>query len=130
MKAFLICFFLLTATACTKEKEIRQALPSELPGGWKLERSESLLEAQTPAVVKALGLSGAESVTYSVPGTNAKQQVLVFKMRTEASAFELIQKWRQKDGPAFYVGRYFVVAQDGAIEFQRALRQSMKATAD
>jgi hypothetical protein len=49
-------------------------------------------------------------------------------MRSEPSAFEMLQKWRQTDGLATYKGPYFFIAQaeDGDEEAARRLLQTLQ----
>jgi hypothetical protein len=50
-------------------------------------------------------------------------------MNVTASAFELMQKWRQQDGRAIYTGPYFVVANAadaGAADLLTQLRKDIK----
>ena len=118
----------LCAAACTRAaKPLRDALPEQLPGGWKRASVDPLPAEETPAVVRALGLKQAVRATYRGAGAI---RLRLFEMNVEASAFELIQKWRQRDGLAAYSGRYFFVAQsdDAGPALLSAFLQALQGT--
>ncbi len=80
-----------------------------------------------PPLVRELGVKRAAEVTYAGPATTS---VRVYEMNVPASAFELMQKWRQQDGRAIYTGPYFVVANAaadaGAADLLTQLRKDIK----
>jgi len=79
-----------------------------------------------PQLVRELGVKRAAEVTYAGP---APTSVRVYEMNVPASAFELMQKWRQQDGRAIYTGPYFVVANAadaGAADLLTQLRKDIK----
>ena len=104
-------FLILTvlSAACTRaSKPLRELLPEQLSGGWTRASVDALPAEEAPAVVRSLGLKQAVRATYRGSGTVTLR---LFEMNVEASAFEMIQKWRQQDGLAGYSGPYFFVAQ-------------------
>jgi hypothetical protein len=104
-----ITSILLLCAGCTRaSKSLAEALPVQVQAAWTLRGSKPLPAEEAPAVVRALGLKQAIHATYEGSGTI---HLRVFEMNVEASAFELIQKWRQQDGLALYKGRYFFVAE-------------------
>lgn len=123
----LIC---AAATSCARQsKAIAEVLPTQLQDDWKLQGTKTLPAEESPAIVRSLGLRQAITATYQGTG---RIVIRVFEMNVEASAFELIQKWQQRDGLAIYKGPYFVVARgEGADQatvasFLQALQQEMK----
>jgi hypothetical protein len=82
-------------------------------------------------MVRSLGLRQAIKGVYE---GNGSISVRVFEMTVEASAFELIQKWRQHDGLAMYKGRFFFIANgDGPDQatvssFLQAFQQEVKTS--
>jgi hypothetical protein len=95
---------------------------------WILKRTEALPAEESPAVVRSLGLRQGIKAVYE---GNGSITVRLFQMNAEASAFELIQKWRQQDGLALYKGRYFFAAeakgpdQATVSSFLRAFQQEL-----
>jgi hypothetical protein len=123
-------FFFALATACTRPaKSLRNILPGQVQRAWILKRTEVLPSEEAPAVIRALGLRQAIKAVYEGNGTIT---VRLFEMNVEASAFELIQKWRQQDGLALYKGQYFFVAESKETDqatlasFLHALQQELK----
>jgi hypothetical protein len=105
---------LLVCGSCTRaSKSLTESLPVQVQRAWTLRGAKSLPAEEAPAVVRALGLKQAINATYEGNGTI---RVRVFEMNVEASAFELIQKWRQQDGLALYKGRHFFVANGEGLD--------------
>jgi hypothetical protein len=102
-------FLLITVgfVACSgPSRNLEEALPATV-NEWKLAGVTPIPSGDAPAVVRQLGLKQAVMATYQGPGTVS---VRVYEMNVATSAFELIQKWRQQDGPAVYSGPFFLVA--------------------
>lgn len=102
-------FLLISACflACSgPSRSLEESIPATL-NEWKRTAVSPISESDTPAIVRQLGLKRAISATYQGPATVT---VRIYEMNVPASAFELIQKWRQQDGPAVYSGPYFLVA--------------------
>ena len=82
-------------------------------------------------MIRALGLRRAIRAVYE---GNGSITVRLFEMNVEASAFEMIQKWRQQDGLAMYKGPYFFIAtgqgtdQTTLSSFLQAFQQELKTT--
>lgn len=77
-------------------------------GSWSRTTTSALDASSAPELIRQLGLKRAASATYTGPATAT---IRFFEMNVQTSAFELIQKWRQKeDGLAVYSGPYFIVA--------------------
>jgi hypothetical protein len=82
-------------------------LPGVTSGGFKLDVIEPL--AAVPELVRSLGLATAWEARYR--GTSPCR-VAIFEMRAEASAFELVQKWRREEGVVpIQAGRYFLAVE-------------------
>jgi hypothetical protein len=93
---------------------------------WKRVSTFAVSSDQAPDVVRQLGLKRATSATYQGPATVT---VRVYEMKVSTSAFELIQKWRQQDGPAVYSGPFFIVADstpEAAAGLLEGLRKQLK----
>ena len=127
---FLVSFAL--ATGCTRPaKSLKDALPGQVQRAWILKKTEVLPSEEAPAMIRSLGLRQAIRAVYE---GNGSITVRMFEMNVEASAFELIQKWRQRDGLALYKGPYFFVAQGEGVDqatlssFLQAFQQELKTT--
>jgi hypothetical protein len=97
----------VTVSCARAGKSLREILPNQVQRAWILKRTETLPAEEAPAVVRSLGMKQGINAIYE---GNGSISVRLFEMTAEASAFELIQKWRQHDGLAMYKGRYFFVA--------------------
>ena len=69
-------------------------------------------------------MEDSAAATYSGPAGNVDVQV--FRLKGETNAFELMQRWRQSDGPAIYKGAYFFVAQSGNASAAMKLLHAMQ----
>jgi hypothetical protein len=123
------CVFVLISvlfTACSgPPRGLEEALPASV-NEWKLSGSASIAADEAPAVVRQLGLKRAVAATYQGPRA---VKVRVYEMNVPTSACELIQKWRQQDGPAVYSGPFFIVADappDVAAGLLEGLRKQLK----
>ncbi len=103
----IIILLTLLASCARPSRSLKEILPGQVQRAWILKRTEALPSEESPAVIRALGLRQAIRAVYEGNGTIA---IRLFEMNAEASAFELIQKWRQQDGLAMYKGPYFFVA--------------------
>lgn len=119
----------LVPAACTRaRKPLEELLPEQVAGGWTRSSVAVLPSEESPALIRSLGLKRAVRATYRGAGT---VRVRVFEMNVEASAFELIQKWRQQDGLAMYRGPFFFAAQssdaapDAVSAFLRSLQGAL-----
>ena len=126
MKRWLIAVVLLSSLACSRAPQaITADLPQRIGEQWTRTELTAIPAQLAPDQVRELGLDDAAHVTYSGPD---KVGVRVFRMRAGASAFELIQQWRQDQGLAAYSGRYFIVADSGtAPEHARAVLSGLQA---
>ena len=129
-QTFLI--FLALATACTRPaKSLKDALPGQVQRAWILKQTEALPAEEAPSLIRSLGLRQAIRAVYE---GNGSITVSVFEMNVDASAFELIQKWRQQDGLAMYKGSYFFVVQGKGTDqatlsaFLQAFQRELKTT--
>jgi hypothetical protein len=104
-------------------------LPTQVQRAWILKRTEALPAEEAPAMIRSLGLYQAIKGIYEGNGTIT---VSLFEMKVAASAFELIQKWRQQDGLAMYKESFFFVAkgkgpdQTTLSSFLQAFQQELK----
>jgi hypothetical protein len=121
-------FLLITVlfAACSgPSRSLEGALPATV-NEWKLTGVTPISAVDAPALVRQLGLKQAATATYQGPGT---VRVRVYEMNVATSAFELIQKWRQQDGPAVYSGPFFIVAESApeiAAGLLDGLRKQLK----
>jgi hypothetical protein len=110
---------------------LKDALPNQVQRAWILKRTEALPAEESPAIIRSLGLRQAIKAVYE---GNGEITIRVFEMKVEASAFELIQKWRQQDGLAMYKGAFFFVAdgkgtdQGTLSSFLQAFQQELKTS--
>ncbi|MBC8167236.1 MAG: hypothetical protein H7Y20_15370 [Bryobacteraceae bacterium] len=104
-------FCLIMLVSCTKPaRSFEEILPPQIEGGWargKLEKSGTL-----PALIAQAGPSDTAEALYAGSGTI---RIRVYRLKSETSAFELMQKWRQTDGMAVYKGAYFFVANGDGV---------------
>lgn len=111
MPSWLVFLAILCLAACSgPSRSIEETLPAQLQG-WSRGQVSPLAPAEAPDIVRQLGLKRAATAAYAGPAT---VQVRIYEMNVPASAFELIQKWRQQDGLAAYSGPYFLVADASA----------------
>jgi hypothetical protein len=97
----------LGVAACrTSSKPLDSVLPQQLAGGWSRGDVQSPA-GDTPVIVTELRPANSAEATYTGPSSVRRR---VFEMKSETSAFDLIQKWRQADGLAAYKGPYFLIA--------------------
>src|SRR5215211_3170482 len=89
---------MLWLLACSKPRSFEEVLP-QTTGQWARGSINMVPAESVPPLVRELGLKGAAEVTYAGP---APTSVRVYEMKVPASAFELMQKWRQQDGRAIY----------------------------
>jgi hypothetical protein len=125
-------FFFILATACTRPpRSLKDVLPGQVQRAWILKQTQALPSEEAPALIRSLGLRQAIRAVYE---GNGAITVRLFEMNVEASAFELIQKWRQQDGLALYKGPYFFVAQSKGMDqatlasFLHAFQQELQTT--
>src|SRR3982750_4111755 len=95
---------------CSKPRSFEEILP-RTTGEWARGSIATVPPESVPPLVRELGMKRAAEVTYAGP---APTSIRVNEMNVPASAFELMQKWRQQDGRAIYTGPYFVVANAAA----------------
>ena len=119
-----LIFLLVAACSCQRRDSgmPKDLLPVQVQRTWVLRETKTRSNDDAPALVRGLGLKHWMSATYRA---NGEIQLSVYEMNVEASAFELMQKWRNSDGPAFYKGPYFIVAPPGNLEFLQALQDAM-----
>jgi len=127
-------FFLsaVLATACNRPaRSLKDLLPIQVQRAWLLKHTEALPSEEAPAMIRSLGLRHGIRAVYE---GNGSITLRLFEMNAEASAFEMIQKWRQQDGLAMYKGPYFFIAagqgtdQATLSSFLQAFQQELKTT--
>ena len=126
MRRWFILSLLIYSFGCsTAPRAVADDLPEKLGEQWTRTALDPLAAQLAPDQVRELGLDEAAHATYAGP---ASVGVRVFRMRAGASAFELMQRWRQDQGLATYSGRYFLVADtDASPEHARLLLQALQA---
>jgi hypothetical protein len=125
LKRRALIFLLVAASSCQRRDSgmPKDLLPVQVRRTWVLRETKTRSNDDAPALIRGLGLKHWMSATYRA---NGEIQLSVYEMNVEASAFELMQKWRNSDGAAFYKGPYFVVARPGNLEFLQALHDAMR----
>jgi hypothetical protein len=119
----ILLLFTLSAACTRPSKALKDLLPNQVQRAWILKRTEALPAEESPAIIRSLGLRQAIRASYE---GNGEITVKLFEMNVEASAFELIQKWRQQDGLAMYKGPFFFVA-EGKVADQATLSSFLQA---
>lgn len=121
---------LLTISCGRPQNPLKEVLPVQVQRTWTLHEARNLPIEDAPTIINGQGLKRSLLAVYRGNGTI---RIRLYEMGVEASAFELIQKWRQPDGAAFYKGRYFVVADSSDVDrdtlssFLQALHHDLKA---
>ncbi len=129
MRTFCVLVLLLLAGCKRGSEELKDVLPVEVQRIWTLKQTTNLSPGEVPELVRSLGLRRALEARYE---GNGRIDVKVFEMNVDASAFELMQKWRQQDGLAVYKGPYFLVAapdgpdRETTSTFLQVLRDTLK----
>lgn len=114
------------AAVCGCTHPVAEALPDEVDG-WRRDKIEPVHVDQLAPEIRERSPQQAVRAQYidHVPVT-----VLLVRMKTEASAFALMQNWRHREGvQPFYRGNLFGYA-EGAdhqvlIRFVRAFREKL-----
>ena len=126
-----LTFVALTAACTRPSKALKEILPTQVQRAWILKETAALPTEESPAIIRSLGLKQCIRAVYE---GNGRVTVRLFEMNVEASAFELIQKWRQQDGLAMYKGPYFFVVeakgpdQATLASFLQAFQQELKTS--
>ncbi|HUS05907.1 MAG TPA: hypothetical protein VMZ52_06420 [Bryobacteraceae bacterium] len=124
-RVFLVVLLLGAACSRAKEESLSKVLPVQVQRSWVLKETRNLGMDDAPPLIRSLGLKRALAAVYK---TNTEIRLRVFEMGAETSSFEVMQKWRQADGAAFYKGPYFVVIEttntdpESLKEFVKALQ--------
>lgn len=112
--------------ACRKsDPGFEQVLPGEVAGGWR--RSQLTAAQNAPDLIRQHSPVASAEAVYTGVGTI---RVRAWQMKSETSAFELMQKWRQSDGISAYKGAYFFVAEaagadrNAVLSFLRELQRT------
>src|SRR5258706_6759644 len=105
----LVLAVFLFCSCARHSNSLKDILPIQVQRTFTLEEARPLANENIPDLVRAQGPKQALFAVYK--GGAERIRVLVFEMGSETTAFELIQKWRQSEGLAFYKGRDFVVAE-------------------
>lgn len=127
-RRYLIASVALLCSCARTPAELKEAVPKTV-AGYQLQKTDPLPKEETPAMIQSMGMKAAVRAHYSGP---EKITVRVFEMNTEASAFEMIQKWNQSEGLASYKGRYFFAvdsqgqSQGTLATFVKGLEQSLQ----
>jgi hypothetical protein len=118
MRSFAVATLLLVS--CGNPHTGTNPLPAQV-ADWKLTQKSDSPEISQP--MRDLGASTAWSGMYEGP---SQIRVEVYRMATDANAFEAMQKWRPEAGSmAFHKLSYFVVARgvEGLRDFTAALER-------
>ena len=127
----IVCLTLFNA-ACTRETQsIQNVLPVQVQRAWKLTSTTRIEPTAAHETVRGLGLEEAHEARYSGNGSII---VHVYRMGSNTSAFEALQKWRDPESIPFYKGAYFVTARGAGVDretlsgFVQALQDGMSVT--
>jgi hypothetical protein len=130
MPRLVLALIAIISISCAGQRNpLKEILPVQVQRTWTLEEARTLPNEEAPAAIRAQGLKRSLIAVYR---GNGRIRVRVFEMSGETTAFEMIQKWRQTDGLAFYRGRYFVVGESGDVDrttlsgFLQALQRDIK----
>ena len=113
------------------ERDLRTLLPQQVGGGWSRQDVQPLDASDLPSDVTGMPWKQAVIARYAGGGPGAIN-VRLIEFKAETIAFELMQRWRQSEGLAFYKGPYFIVCRPDGVdpqrlgEFTRALQNSMQ----
>jgi hypothetical protein len=100
------------------ERDLKTMLPQSVDGGWSRQDVQPLDASDLPADVTGMPWKQAVIARYAGGGTGAVN-VRLIEFKGEAVAFELMQRWRQSEGLAFYKGPYFIVCRPDGTDAQR-----------
>ena len=129
MSRFLLVLAALFAVSCVQSNPLREVLPVQVQRAWTLDETHVIPNEEVADVIRRAGLKRALLAGYR---GNGRIRVRVFDMGNDASALEVLQKWPQSDGPAFYKGKYFVLGEANDVDratlssFLQALHREMK----
>ncbi|MCC6363235.1 MAG: hypothetical protein IT165_06895 [Bryobacterales bacterium] len=101
------CFLLpLTALSCRNPGDRQEVLPMNL-GAWKRVAVETIPPEEYQQDLRRLGVKRARRAVYRGP---IRLTASLYQFRAPAVAFELVQKWRPRQGKlAFQQGDYFII---------------------
>ena len=97
---------------------MKDMLPVQVQREWVLKETHANPIEQAPALARQQGVARWETALYRAKDEIAVQ---VFDMKAEANAFEMMQKWNKSEGPAFFKGQYFFVANSTVVPRQNLL---------
>jgi hypothetical protein len=121
-----LVFGVIALASCARAtKSFEDVLPRQIPGGW--ERNDLRSLAEIPEIVSRFGADSAVQTTYKGQGS---VQLRAFRLRSETTPFELMQKWPLTDGIPAYKGAFFFVAVSQGADPQAVaalLRELQKA---
>ncbi len=114
------------AAACGCAHPVAEALPGEV-NGWRRDKIEPVHVDQLAPQIRERSPQQAVRAIYI---DHAPVTVLLVRMKTEASAFALMQNWRHREGvQPFYRGNLFGYAEAAdrkvLIDFVRAFREKL-----
>lgn len=113
-RRYLLIFVAILSGCGRTPEDLNRLLPREVPGGWTLAESQPAHAANLPGDVAGMDWKASVSATYRGP---QNINVLLTQFNTDASAFELMQRWRQSEGIAFHKGPYFVICRARGNDF-------------
>ncbi len=129
MPRYLLVLAALLAVSCVKSDPMKEILPIQVQRAWTLEETHVLANGEVADSIRRAGLKRALFAGYR---GNGRIRVRVFDMGNDASALEVLQKWPQADGMAFYKGKYFVLGEANDVDrstlssFLQALHNDLK----
>lgn len=129
MPRFIFVLAALFAVSCVQSNPLKEILPVQVQRAWTLEETRVLPNEDVSDVIRRAGLKRALFAGYR---GNGRIRVRVFDMGSDASALEVLQKWPQSDGLAFYKGKYFVLGEANDVDratlssFLQALQRDLK----
>lgn len=120
LSRFILVALLLCCVSCGIPEPRPAAPPAELPGGFKFREMVDVPMAEVQE-------RGAQSASRRRYEGSASLTVTIFQMKSDASAFELVQKSRPQPGTLFFQAgsRYVLLAAPGLD--QRQLNEIAKA---
>jgi hypothetical protein len=115
---------------CGRERDLKTMFPQQVEGGWSRQDVQPLDASDLPSDVT--GMPWKQAVIARYGGGGGAVNVRLIEFKSDAVAFELMQRWRQSEGLAFNLGPYFVVCRPDGAEaqrlgaFTRALQNAMQ----
>jgi hypothetical protein len=101
-----------------RERDLKTLLPQQIEGGWSRRDVQPLDASDLPSDVTGMPWKQAVIARYGAQN-GGEINVRLIEFTSETVAFELMQRWRQSEGLAFYKGAYFIVCRPDGTDAER-----------